>query len=253
MKSKEKDMRKMLKKSACVLTAVALSATMVALPAAAEEAHAAEKPYMKTLKLKWDLKKNKAVTSKEAYAGIGAKPLKITVKNYKTTTLKNGKKKTTFTVVFNRTFKPTKKQVHKIVQNAYYGDEGFTGGHGFAIVDIKTGKELGKKSGLAKQLGIKVTSKEKMTNKKTVRDSDGCYFWYYSKVTYKVTVTYPKECKDLALGVWGNNYRWPAEWDSKAVTRLVKAEDEFWDGEGAFGATRYYKKGKTNSHWMRIK
>lgn len=246
-------MRKVLKKSACLLTAVALSATMVALPAAAEEAHAAEKPYMKTLKLKWDLKKNKTVKSKEAYAGIGAKSLKITVKNYKTTTLKNGKKKTTFTIVYNRTFKPTKKQVHKIVQNAYYGDEGFTGGFGFAVVDIKTGKELGKKSKLAKQLGIKVTSKEKMSNKKTVEDSDGCYFWYYGKTTYKVTVTYPKGYKDLALGVWGNNYRWPAEWESEAISRLVKAENKFRAGESAFGATRYYKKGKTNSHWMRIK
>lgn len=237
----------------CALATVALATTMVALPATAEEAHAATRPHMKKIGVKFDLKKNKTVKSKEAYAGIGAKPLKIVVKNYKTTTLKSGKKKTTFTIVFDRTFKPTKKQVHKIVQKAYYGDEGFTGGFGFAVVDTKTGKALEKKSKLAKQLGVKVASKKKMTNKKTVRDNDGCYFWYYSKTTYKVAVTYPKGYKDLALGVWGNNYRWPAEWESEAVSRLVKAEDKFWDGDGAFGATRYYKKGKTNSHWMRIK
>ena len=71
-------MRKAQKKSASLLTAVALSATMVALPVAAEEAHAAEKPHMKTLKLKWDLRKNKAVTSKEKFAAIGTEKSKGT-------------------------------------------------------------------------------------------------------------------------------------------------------------------------------
>ena len=66
-----------------MLTTVALSATMVVLPATVDEAHAAEKPYMKTLKLKWDLKKNKAVKSKEKVVGVGNKALKITVKDRK--------------------------------------------------------------------------------------------------------------------------------------------------------------------------
>ena len=125
-------MESVFKKSACLLTALALSATIVALPVTADEAHAAEKPYMKKIGVKFDLKKNKAVKSKEKVVGVGNKNLKITVKNYKTAKLKNGKKKTTFTVVYDRSFKPTKKQVHKM--NRSYNGTLF-GGFWVDIVD----------------------------------------------------------------------------------------------------------------------
>lgn len=238
-------MRKMLKKSACLLTAVALSATMVALPAAAEEAHAAEKPYMKTLKLKWDLKKNKAVKSKEKFAAVGNKNLKITVKNYKTTTLKSGKKKTTFTIVYNRSFKPTKKQTHKMA-NYYLGV--FTGGWYFSVVDYSTGLCLANDSDLSKELGVTVKYSDwKYSGKKKYKDNDGCWVRYPSKASIKVSITYPADYKGLCLGVGANNYV------CQEGSQVGKINQAHFDGKRPFGKTYMYKKGKTNSHWMRIK
>ena len=218
----------------------------LALPAAAEEAHAAEKPYMKTLKLKWDLRKNKAVTSKEKFAAIGNKAMKITIKNYKTTKLKNGKKKTTFTIAYNMSFKPTKKQVHKIANAGY---DGFRGDYYFAVIDYSTGLSLEKDSDLSKELGVTVkTSDWKHSGRKKYKDSDGCWVRYPSKSSVKVSITYPADYKGLCLGVWANNYL-----DDDLSYNSYLANERFWNCEKPFGKTAYYKKGKTNSHWMRIK
>lgn len=242
-------MKKVLKRSACLLTAVALSATMVALPAAAEEAHAAEKPHMKTLKLKWDLKKNKAVTSKEKIATVGNKAVKITVKNCKTVKLKNGKKKTTLTIEYKRSYsKLTKKQVSRIQGTDYEGG-GFADGPYYALVDYGTGKSLEGNSATAKKLGVKVkASKWTHAKGKKVKISTGYWISLAPKSTAKVTVTYPSDYKGLCLGVWANNF---LEDDLSHSSYL--AHERFWDGKKPFGKTTYYKKGKTNSHWMRIK
>ena len=248
-KDKEKDMRKMLKKSACLLTAVALSATMVALPAAAEEAHAAEKPYMKTLKLKWDLKKNKTVKSKEKFAAVGNKAAKITVKNYKVSKLANGRKKASFTLVYTQGFKPSKSQVHKMANAGYVGSD-FKGGYSYALVDYETGKDLeGDDNTMADELGVKIkSSKWKYTKGKKMKDKDGCWVQISPKVTVKVVVTYPADYKGLCLGVWANNFL-----ENDLSYNSYLANERFWNCEKPFGKTTYYKKGKTNSHWMRIK
>ena len=240
-------MRKMLKKSACLLTAVALSATMVALPAAAEEAHAAEKPYMKKIGVKFDLKKNKTVKSKEKFAAVGSKAMKITVKNYKTTKLKNGKKKTTFTIVYNMSFKPTKKQVHKIA-NAGYEGSSFRGNYYFSVVDYSTGLSIANDSDLSKELGVTVKYSDwKHSGTKKYKDGDGCWVSYPAKASIKVSITYPADYKGACLGVGANNYLYQ---EGSSVSKVNQAH---FDGKRPFGKTYMYKKGKTNSHWMRIK
>lgn len=240
-------MGKMLKKSACVLTAVALSATMVALPATAEEAHAAEKPYMKTLKLKWDLKKNKAVTSKEAIAACGKKPLKITVKNYKVTKAKKGYKKASFTIVYTQNFKPTKKQVNKMVG---YGNI-MRGGYYFALVDYATGKNLLPGSEMAKQLDV-TTKISNWTYSKAKKYKDGKGNWVKlsAKGSLKVTVTFPEAYQGLCLGVSGMTFDQNESFISKSAVTTI---EKFNKGTTPFGKTVLYKKGKTSSHWMRIK
>lgn len=218
---------------------MALSATMVALPATADEAYAAEKPYMKTLKVKWDLKKNKAVKSKERVVGVGNKNLEITVKNYKTTKLKNGKKKITFTVVYDRSFKPTKKQVHKI--NRSY-DGTLFGGFWVDVVDYSTGSSFDEK------LGVKVKLSDwKYTKNKRFKDGDGCWVEYPLRAQIKVSITYPADCKNICLGVGANTYFNPEG------SSAYKVNQAHFDGKRPFGKTYMYKKGKTNSHWMRIK
>ncbi|NBJ66618.1 hypothetical protein [Adlercreutzia caecimuris] len=238
-------MKRLTKTAVCMLTTVALSATMVVLPATVDEAHAAEKPYMKTLKLKWDLKKNKAVKSKEKVVGVGNKALKITVKNYKTTKLKNGKKKTTFTIVYNRNFKLTKKQVHKIVN---YYPNGFAGGWYFCITDYATGLSLGNDSTLGKELGVSVKYTDwKYSKYKKYKDSHGCWARYPLASSVKVSMTYPADYTGACLGVGANTYLYQ---EGSAADRSNQAH---FEGKRPFGKTYMYKKGKTNSHWMRIK
>ena len=240
-------MRKVLKKSACLLTAVALSATMVALPAAAEEAHAAEKPYMKSLKLKWDLKKNKAVTSKEAIAAYGKKPLKITVKNYKVSKAKKGYKKASFTITYVQNFKPTKRQVDNMVG---YGNI-MRGGYYFSLVDYTTGKSLLPGSEMAKQLDV-TTRMSKWTYSKAVKykGSKGNWVKLSAKGSVKVTVTFPETYKGLCLGVSGMTFDQNEAFLSASATTILEKFDK---GTSSYGKTALYKKGKTNSHWMRIK
>lgn len=235
-------MESVFKKSACLLTALALSVTVVALPVTADEAHAAEKPYMKKIGVKFDLKKNKAVKSKEKVVGVGNKNLKITVKNYRTAKLKNGKKKTTFTVVYDRSFKPTKKQVHKM--NRSY-DGTLFGGFWVDVVDYSTGCL---DESVMDELGVSVKlSKWKYSKNKKFKDGDGCWVKYPLRAQVKVTITYPASYKGLCLGVGANSYFNPEG------STAYKVNQAHFEGKRPFGKTYMYKKGKTNSHWMRIK
>lgn len=236
-------MEKVFQKSVCLLTALALSMLMVGLPVTAEQAHAATTPYMKKIGVKFDLKKNKTVTSKEKVVGIGSKNLKITVKNYKTVTLANGKKKTTFTVVYNRSFIPTKKQVHKM--NGSY-KVAYWGGFWVDIVDYATGLSADKS--IANELGVTVKlSKWKYSKYKKIKDSDGCWVNYPLRAQVKVSVAYPSDYKGLCLGVGANNYLFQ---EGSSIDKITQAH---FEGKRPFGKTYMYKKGKTNSHWMRIK
>ena len=208
----------------------------------ADEAHAAEKPYMKKIGVKFDLKKNKEVKSKEKVVGVGNKNLKITVKNYKTAKLKNGKKKTTFTVVYDRSFKPTKKQVHKM--NRSY-DGTLFGGFWVDVVDYSTGSF---DESVMDELGVSVKlSKWKYSKNKKFKDGDGCWVKYPLRAQVKVTITYPASYKGLCLGVGANSYFNPEG------STAYKVNQAHFEGKRPFGKTYMYKKGKTNSHWMRIK
>ena len=108
--------------------AVMLAAGLTISPAMADEAQAApKKPYMKTLKLKWNLKKNKAMKFTSRFVSVGKKPMTMTIKNVKVSKAKKkGYKKLTFTVVNKAAWKPTKKQVHKMVKSRLCRETGST-------------------------------------------------------------------------------------------------------------------------------
>ena len=57
-----------------------------------------------------------------------------------------------------------------------------------------------------------------------------------------MTVTYPEDYKDLCVGVGGYNQ-----------IKETKADKKLGKKGYPFGKSSFYKKGKTNSHWMRIK
>lgn len=232
-------MKQRLRKVLGVSMAIMLAAGLTVSPAMADEAQAApKKPYMKTLKLKWNLKKNKAMKFTSRFVSVGKKPMTMTIKNVKVSKAKKkGYKKLTFTVVNKAAWKPTKKQVHKMVKSRLCRETGSVGGyHWWTVADYDTGLCL---EGLNK-LGVTVKSAKK-TSTKRIKDNDGCSVFFRDGVT-KVTVTYPEDYKGLCIGVGGHN-----------IVEGTKADDLFFEGKRAFGKTSYYKHGKTNSHWMRIK
>lgn len=235
-------MTQVWKRGIALLVAAVLALCMLgAIPGTAPEAQAASGSHMKSLNLKWDLKKNKAVKCTEPFAAIGKKPLTIKIKNYKVSqTKKKGYKKLTFTVEWKRSWTPTKKQVHKMIKNSYWNETGeIGGGYWVAVVDYDTGLSLDQEND--KGVTIK-TADAKFSNWKKSTDNDGCWVRIAQTCTQKITITYPSSYKDLCIGVGGVNLK-----------DATKSDGAFWDGEQTFGKTSYYKKGKTNSHWMRVK
>lgn len=219
--------------------AAMLAAGLTVSPAMADEVQTApRKPYMKTLKLKWDLKKNKAMKFTSKFVEVGKKPMTMTIKNVKVSKAKKeGYKKLTFTVVGKQAWKPTKKQVHKMVKSKLCRETGSIGGyHWWTVADYDTGLSLEGPN----KLGVTVKTVKKNSYKR-IKDNDGCYV-RFGVWTTKVTVAYPEDYKGLCIGVGGRN-----------TVKGTKTDDLFFEGKRAFGKTSFYKYGKTNSRWMRIK
>lgn len=220
-----------------ILLAMSAFAVIAALPGTS---HAATKPYMKTLKLKWDLKNKKTLKSKQAVCGLGKKQSTIKMTNFKISKApQQGYKKLTFKLTFTKKYVLTKTQVHKCVNNKTfkkYGEVG--GGQFFTIVDAKTGRSLE----IPNNKGVTVTNSWSYKGNKTVRDKDGCWVRFPKYTTAKITIIYPENYKDLCIGAGGYN-----------LPYTNVADQSYWNGKKSFGKTSYYTKGKTNSHWMLVK
>ncbi len=274
-------MKKPLKKAACVLATVALASTMVALPATAEKAHAATKPHMKSLGLKWDLKKNRTVKFKTSWPGAGKggytgyEGMTATIKNWKVSKAqKKGYKKATFTLVFNNRFSPTKKQIRGMKDWSGNWNDGAFGYIWYAVVDYNTGKSLE----VPNDKGVTVKSgKWRFTGGKKYKSDLWSSVHVYKKATVKVTITYPSKYKGLCIGVGGNNvpYSTLRYYQNGVLADDYGRHDKvdyFWDGKAPFGKTSLYNwklanktwaagynknscytKSKANSHWMRLK
>lgn len=207
------------------------------MPGQTLQAQAASKPYMKTANVKWDLKKNKTVTYKTKYVGIGMKNQKAKISDYK---IKNSKKKgykeLTFTVKWTRQWKLKNNEIHKM---AYSNIDTSIGGESYyAVVDYNTGKSLEKKN--KQKVTVKQIGKPKY-QAKYYYDKDGCYVWI-SNITKKVKVTYPKNYKGLCIGVGGST-----------SLKNTKNDTKFWNGKVAFKKTSYYSsKDKSVAHFMRV-
>lgn len=195
-------------------------------------------PYMKKVNVSWDLKKNKTITYKTKYAGIGLKKQKIKITGYK---IKNSKKKgykeLTFTVKTKVQWKVKPSEVEKILKNMEDGEIG--GGFFCAIVDYNTGKCLEIKN------KHKVTVESEGLNYSEPQyyyDRDGEDGIYLNDASAKIKVTYPKNYKGLCIGVGGRT----------SVT-ATKNNTKFWNGKAAFGKTSFYsKKDKAVAHFMRV-
>lgn len=225
---------------AMAVVAVILVLGLVVVPAFAEEAYGATGSSMKSLQVKWDLKKGKKVTVTAAWDSVGKQKTTAVVKKLKVgRPNKKGYRKATFTVEFTQRFKPNGSQVHKMANSATCRDDNFAGLPTFVLVDYSTGRELGAYN----NKGVAITiSPWKFSKVKKYKDGHGCWVSFATKYSTKVTVAFPKKYKGLCLGVIGNNKRTESKWD-----------DAFWNSYEPFSKTTYYKSGKKNSHWMRIR
>lgn len=250
------------------LLSLALILSLSIMPGQGTEVQAASKNYMKKLSLKWDLKKNKKVTCKLAYDGIGKKKASFKITDYKIRKAKKkGYKQLTFTLTVKNEWKPKKSEIHKLAMSSYSyktidivkrGEEDSqaspVSGTDFQcyIVDYNTGLSLAAANAMEYDtteglFGVTVeTKKVKTGSAKKYKDSDGCIIRLSTWKQY-MSVIYPEKYKGLCIGVGGNN-----------VTGYREADDGFlFGGYGdskalPFGKSTYYKKGKTNSHWMRV-
>ena len=190
-------------------------------------------PVMSKLPIKWDLKNNKKVTCQYYVNPSIYKNGSVTIKDVKTT---KGKKnnKVTFTVQWDRPNSLAKTEVARI-------RDSFTGygfGYYYSVVDYQTGECLEGENAY----GVKVKAgKWKESNEKTFSDGSW-WFSYPTKVTVKVTITYPKTYKDLCVVAGGQGD------PDKA--------NQFYDGKITFDKTNgvlYSKSHKNLCHAIRFK
>ncbi len=225
----KKDSRKRL---TVFLLAVVIAFGSVFMPSQVE---AASKPHMKTVNVKWDLKKNKTVIYKTRCPGLGMVKQKAKITNYKVkNSKKKGYKELTFTVYYTRQWNISKNQVHKVANAG--GDPQMDMGYYYAILDYDTGKLVSRSR---KNVTVCETGKT-FWRTEGYHDDHGCSV-SIGNVSVNVKVTYPKNYKGLCIGIGG-------------FTTLKGADKMFVFGRKAFGETNMYsRKDKSVAHFMRIK
>ena len=225
-----------------------------------EPANINTKNYMKSLKLKWDLKKNgKKLTVKRKTITVKARTGKVWIDDYKKKTLKNGKIQVTFKGHwYFKNNKFTKKQVHKIVTTSKkkYKCSNMNTAPFFAFVDYNTGTSLEKSN----KYGVKVTYRYSDDWISICKDKHGHTAGSARYADITVKITYPKSYKGLCIGLGMTNklvnpdrHSWVEprtdDWYSQSGT-----DNLFLKGiRGQFGDTTFYKNGKNSTHWLRIK
>lgn len=235
--------------------------------------------YMEMLKLNWDLKNGKTLRLTAKFPGIGKKKYNVKMTGYTIEDAKKeGYKKLTFSYVSTRMWSPSKKQVDKIFNTCYQKWEQdyvyLPSASAYAIVDYNTGVSLEGEN----EYGITVSSKFKSSKIIKYKGTGGSWIKLPKKEVVKVKVLYPSDYTNLCIGVLGENKTREYE-DGISVgtkgefitgygfstitseffdaTKLVRVKkDKYMEDENGipflYGQTAYYKKGKSNSHWLRV-
>ncbi len=262
-----------MKKIITTLLTMTLLITSVIAPSRPQYMEASSNNYMKSLNLKWDLKKNKNVTLTANYPGIGHKKFNVKMTTYKIENAADDKyNKLTVGYTVTRKWTPTKKQVDKILKTCYvklqkdYAYVPFV--NGYAVVDYNTGVSLEGKNDF--DVTVK-TLKNKSSGTKKFKCKNG-WIKLAKTATVKFQVTYPKDYTGLSIGLLGRNAEYGKTirvQEDRSIgvtdvdatffeaTKLSKVKKNLYreDEEGTpfrYGDTSYYLKGKKNSHWLRV-
>lgn len=231
------------------LTKTIILAVTILMAIAPLQTQASTKPYMEKLNLSWDLEPDKEITFQTKYGIIGYRDQTVEIKNYKIEDAKKENyKKLTFTAVYKIDPKMTNNEFQKYFHK---GAEKYNGTNDFAtrmkgmrfvaIVDYMTGENLEYEHN---DKNVTVKNGEWKWNKlKTYKDSHGCWWETNIDSKIKVSVTYPKDYKNLCIVVGGSS-----KYDENPT------DEQFWNGNIKFGKTTYVSsKNKKISHAMLVK
>jgi hypothetical protein len=167
----------------------------------------------------------------------------LTLKNYKITNAsKTGYKKLTFDVVFQRPSNYSKTEVDNMLDGYYNYDAGLGTAEYFTVVDYDTGECLENKN--TQNVTVK-SSSWKYSNTKKHNGTDGNWAKLSQTVTCSVTITYPKNYKNLCIVAGGTS----------SINNIFS--DAFFDGKTTFlYADDLYSKSSTHkkvAHALRVK
>lgn len=246
-------MRMKRRLSLLMVLALLMSFTM----ATTLEVSAASKPDMQKANVKWDLKNNKVLKFKTKWSVLGVKQHNVKMTKFKVKdSKKKGYKECTFTLTFSRYINPTKAQVKQMAEigEGYVGANGpFGGNYWYTIVDYKTGKSLEVKNDqkvTVTDSGWKYSNYVKKTSK------EGWWIRYARKSTINVKIVYPKNYKNLAVGVGGFTVApyWYTGSTGSGGVKVIGAV-KLWKGKNIFSKETklWSKKDKAFAHFMRVK
>ena len=251
-----------LKVSSLALAAVLALGSIVLPVNAGTTAKAAKKAYCAGLKLNNDIKINKTQTfKKEAfyYEDVFFSKAVHAKANYTITSKRKsaGKNyKVTYKVKY-KYFSNPKLQHTEIWYDDWYWAF-ISPSELYTVFDYNTGMSLEAKN----KLGVKVSGGKfnytyypkqyyKYTDEyKDKYDPKDCWIRNAKTLNYSFTVTYPKKCKDVVVGIGFVNRA-----EIPDVSGYKKEPDnQYWTGKKTpYGKTSYYKEGKKTMSYMRLK
>ncbi|MCH5268467.1 MAG: hypothetical protein J1E62_09000 [Lachnospiraceae bacterium] len=239
----------MKKKLLCMTLVFALLTVSISIPDVTNWVAAAGTSYMKALGVNWDLKNNASVSFTEYYIGIGDQNYTAKITNYKLADAKkSGYKQLTFDLTIQSNWSPSQSQINKMVNTMNEKNVDSVGeGYYYTVVDYNTGTNLEKKNNYNVTVKKPKADVKQEEHTAAIGNTDWTIGLVKSAKSKGVTVTFPEDYDGVSIVVGGGNAL-----NSGAYNDLKQKDDSFWDGKTAFGETSYYKKGKKNSHWMRV-
>lgn len=229
-------------KGICLAMVLFLIAGVLSM-AGAGKAEAAKKK-MDTLKLQWDLKEGKKYVAacNDKLKLTADSKIGFTLKNVKKEKLKNGKKKVSFTIIFQRpNYKLSSQDIHNNINYGSSVNVKVYGDYYFTVVDKATGLTLEGNNDL--DVEVKSNGWKRYRQYAKQYDNDGCWIYYDKYYVVKVVIIYPEDYKDLCVGI-GN---------AVSIAKWKNKNDTFWDGRKSFDKTTYYKWFKDDVHFINFK
>lgn len=230
--------------------------TVTPSPTATASVPAASKPYGDKLKLNNEIKLNATKSYvKKGYTKMRCLfPKKKTVKVKYSISCKRKSEGNNYKVTYKVNYKYLNdpKISGKKQTSIEWGWMWYIPGATYTVFDYQTGKCIEKKN----NLGVKVKGgkwKYSYYPKQRFQFTDECikrekikskgkpWLRNTKTISYQFTVTYPKDCKDVVVGIGF----YPS-------VGTQPQEKDYWNGKSVYGKTWYYRQGRKTMSYMRL-